>query len=170
MALEKYLRENAGQLEEKNPVQTGGGGSAEQIIATDSNGLLDASFLPPGSEIDVATIEASETLSAGDFVNIHDSGGVKVRKADASDPAKKADGFILAGVTSGANADVYFEGRNTAKTGMTIGAVQFISTTPGQTTETAPSGSGNIVQIVGKSYSATNMTTENLGGITLKKA
>ena len=170
MALEKYVRESAGQLEEKEPVQTGGTGKEDQLIATDASGLLDPSFLPPGSEIDVATIEASETLAAGDFVNIHDSGGVKVRKADASDPIKQADGFILAGVTSGADAFVYLEGRNTAKTGLTIGAVQYLSTTPGATTETAPSGSGNIVQVIGKAYSTTIMTTENLSGITLKKA
>jgi hypothetical protein len=131
-----------------------GAGDTGKIPALDATGRLDTSFLPVGIGADTASIQASENLAAGDFVNIWNSGGARVRKADAATAGKEAHGFVLAAVTSGANATVYFEGSNGQVTGQTPGRV-YLSTTPGIATATAPSAAGNVVQIVGFATAAT---------------
>ena len=170
MALPKYVEDNAGQLTEKAAVSVGG--TAEAVVSTGTDGLLDASLMPTGIAPDVVNVISFENLAAGDFISLFNDGGtIKARKADASDASKKADGFVLAAVTSPATADVFLEGRNTAQSGMTIGAVQYLSAvSAGGVTETAPTTANNIVQILGRAISATLMTTENLSGITIKKA
>lgn len=149
MAGNKYMKNNAGTLTEEAAVQSSAGaGDAGKIVALDAGGKLDTTMMPTGVAADVATITASEALAAGDLVNIHNSSGAKVRKADASTAGKEAHGFVKASVLNGASATVYFEGSNDQVSGLTPG-VQFLSTTPGLSTSTAPSGSGNIVQRVG---------------------
>ena len=136
-----------------------GAGDASKIIRTDSTGRIDSSLLPVGIGADTLSIEASETLAAGDFVNIFDdSGTAKVRKADATN-SRDANGFILSGVTSGNNVDVYFEGTNTQLSGMTIGARQYLDAT-GSVTETPNTTSGQIHQYLGKASSATELNVE----------
>jgi hypothetical protein len=66
----------------------------------------------------------------------------------------------LTTVTSGNNVDVYFEGTNTQLTGLTGGAMYFLSTTAGGVTSTAPSASGNVVQKLGRALSATEINFE----------
>lgn len=172
MAGERFLKENAGVITEVVAVQVGGVGSADKIPSLDANGLLDVTMLPTGVGADTASIVTSENLTAGDFVNIYDNGGTPtVRKAIADGTSKTADGFVLAASTSPAAALVYFEGRNTQKSGLTGGTVYYLSaSSAGATTATAPSGSGNEVQRLGKAYSATAMTTEGLAGAIVKKA
>lgn len=150
MAGDKYLFNNAGTVTEKASIQTSAGaGDAGKIPAVDSSGRLDTSFMPTGIAADTAVITASEALAAGDLVNVWNSTGAKVRKADASVAGKEAHGFVIAAVSNGAAATVYFEGTNAQVTGLTPG-VQFLSAaTPGLATATAPSGSGNVVQRVG---------------------
>lgn len=131
-----------------------GAGDANKIPATDSSGRLDASFMPTGFGTDAVSLQASETLAAGDFINLHDSGGVRMRKADASN-GRRADGFVLAGVTSGATGTAFLEGINTSRTGLTVGARYFLGTTAGAITTTAPSASGQIVQEIGTAHSTT---------------
>lgn len=160
MAGEKFLKQVSGTLTEVISVQTGGGGNANKIPALDAAGLLDVSMMPSGIGADTASILASEALSAGNLVNIYDSTGVAtVRKADATSPGKEANGFVLAAVTSGGMATVYFEGSNTQMTGLTAGQ-NFLATTPGGSTVTPPSASGNIVQAVGIAVSATVLNCE----------
>lgn len=149
MAGDKYIKNNAGTLTEQAATQTSAGaGDAGKIPALDAAGKLDTTMMPTGVAADVATVTTSEALAAGDLVNIWNSSGAKVRKADASTSGKEAHGYVIAGVGSGAAATVYFEGTNAQVTGLTPG-VQFLSTTPGLATNTAPSGSGNVVQRVG---------------------
>lgn len=131
-----------------------GAGDAGKVVALDGSGRIDTTMMPVGFGADTASIEASENLSAGDFVNIHNATGAKVRKADATAAGKEAHGFVLAGATSGNPATVYFEGSNTGVSGATPGPV-FLATTPGQATSTAPSGAGNVVQRIGFATSAT---------------
>jgi len=133
-----------------------GAGDTGKIPALDATGRLDTSFMPTGIGADTASIQASENLAAGDLVNIWNSGGARVRKADATTAGKEAHGFVLASVTSGANATVYFEGGNGQVTGQTPGRV-YLSTTPGLATATAPSAAGNVVQIVGFATAATSI-------------
>ena len=107
-----------------------------------------------GGGADTGTVTTSEALAAGDLVNIWNSSGAKARKADATTAGKEAHGFVLAAFGSGVPATVYFEGTNTAVTGLTPGP-QFLNTTAGAASSTAPSGSGNVVQRVGVAVSAT---------------
>lgn len=170
MPARKYLRMNAGRIAEEAATVTSAGAADEgKIVALDSSGRLDNSVMPVGIGADTAIIQASEALAAGDFVNVHNvSGSARVRKADAAAAGKEAHGFVLASVASGANATVYFEGHNTQVTGRTIGARQYLSaSTPGAATETAPSGAGNVVQLLGFAVSATSIATEIEDGIVL---
>lgn len=184
---QKVLSNNAGQLQEVASISTSAGAAdAGKIIATNASGQIDGSFLnatvssspnklvmtgadgrldisvlPVGVGADTAVIPASEALAAGDLVNIwNNSGTANVRKADASTAGKEAHGFVLAAVASGQPATVYFEGTNTQMTGLTPGR-QYLSTTPGKTSATAPTGSGQVVQVVGFAVSATAMNLQS---------
>jgi hypothetical protein len=172
MAGERFLKESGGSIQEVIAVQAGGSGSENKIPSLDANGLLDLTMLPTGIAADTASVVASENLAAGDFVSIWDDGGtVKVRKAIADGTGKTADGFVLDSVTAAASATVYFEGRNTQKSGLTLAGIYYLSASvAGDVTTTAPSGSGNEVQRIGRAYSATALTTEGLSGTPLKKA
>jgi hypothetical protein len=136
-----------------------GAGDAAKVVQLDGTGRIDTSMMPVGVAADVAVVAASENLAAGDFVNIHNSTGAKVRKADATTAGKEAHGFVLGAVTSGNNATVYFEGTNTGVTGATPGPV-YLSATAGLSTSTAPSSSGNVVQRLGVAVSATAVNFE----------
>jgi len=165
----KYIALVTGRHTEVEATATSAGaGDAGKIPALDGAGRLDSTMMPVGLGADTASIEASENLAAGDFVNLHDSSGAKVRKADASDAAKLAHGFVLAAVTSGQNATVYFEGRNTEVSGLTPGARQYLSAaTAGAITATPPSTATNIVQYVGVAVSATSVDFEPGEPVTL---
>lgn len=158
----KYLANNAGTPTEVAAVQaSAGAGDANKIVALDTNGRLDASMMPVGIAADTASIVASEALAAGDLVNIYNNASVaNCRKADASTSGKEAHGFVLSAVSASASATVYFEGTNTAVTGRTPGK-QFLSTTPGSTTTTAPSAAGQTVQIVGFCTAATALNFQS---------
>ena len=136
-----------------------GAGDSGKIPALDAAGRIDSSMMPVGIGADTAAITASEALAAGDLVNIWNSTGAKVRKADATTAGKEAHGFVLAAVASAAIATVYFEGTNTAVTGLTPGP-QFLTTTAGTVGGAAPTGSGNVVQRVGIATSATTLNFE----------
>ena len=124
--------------------------------------------MPVGIGADSKILPASENLAAGDLVNVWtDTGTAKARKADATVAGKEANGFVLAAVTLGQNATVYFDGTNTQLSGLTPGAVYYLSTTAGGVTTTPPSGSGNVVQRVGRAVSATELTFEPGEPITL---
>lgn len=156
----KYITQVAGVLTEvPGAASSAGAGDAGKIPQLDGSGRLDSSMMPVGLGADTAVIAASEALSAGDLVNVWNSSGAKVRKADATVAGKEAHGFVLAAVASGANATVYFEGSDTGVTGLTPGP-QYLSTTPGQASNVAPSGSGNVVQRVGVATAATALNAE----------
>lgn len=160
---EKYLKNNGGVLTETEATQTSSGaGDAGKIPALDSAGRIDSTMMPVGIGADIASIVASENLAAGDIVDIYDNAGTpNVRKADGSTAGKYATGFVLAAVTSGSNAMVYFEGQNNQLTGLTPGARMFLSaTTPGAVTAAAPTGVGQVVQYVGRAINATTIAFE----------
>ena len=102
MAGQKFLQHNgAGGVAEVVSTQIGGGGAANLIPALDAAGKLDITMMPTGIAADTAVITTSEALAAGDFVNIWNSTGAKVRKADATVAGKEAMGFVLSAVGSG---------------------------------------------------------------------
>lgn len=160
MAAKKFLRLVAGVFTEvAATVTSAGAGSDGDLVALDSTGRLDNSVMPVGIGTDTKTIAASESLAAGDWVNVWNSTGAKVRKADATTAGKEAHGFVMAAVSSGANALVYFEGTNTQVSGQTPGPV-FLQTTAGTGGSTIPSASGNVVQNLGVALSATEVNFE----------
>jgi hypothetical protein len=166
---QKFLRLLSGVISELEALVTSAGaGDAGKIPALDGTGKLDNSLMPVGTGADTKLVPASENLAAGDKVNIwNDAGTAKVRKADATVAGKEANGFVLSAVTLGNNATVYFDGTNTQLAGLTPGAVYYLATTAGGITTTPPSGSGNVVQRVGRALSATELTFEPGEPITL---
>jgi hypothetical protein len=158
MAAQKFLVQVAGVIRELiATVISAGAANDGNIPALDASGRLDSSMMPVGLGTQTAQIAASEALAAGDLVNIWtDTGAVKCRKADGSSAGKEANGFVLSAVEAAAMATVYFNGANTQKTGMTPGAMQFLSdAAPGGTVETATTTSTHVVQMVGRAVSAT---------------
>ena len=162
MAAKKFLRNVAGRITEIiATVVSAGAGNDGDIPALDATGKLDSSVMPIGIGADTKSITASEALSAGDWVNVWDNAGtLSARKADATVAGKEADGFVLAAVTSGNPATVYFEGTNTQNAGLTLGGRYYLHTTAGGETTTAPSASGNVVQYLGKAISTTEISFE----------
>lgn len=143
-----------------------GAGDSGVVVALDAAGRIDSSMMPVGVGADVAVITTSEALAAGDLVNVWNSTGAKVRKADATTAGKEASGFVLSSFGGATAATVYFAGTNTAMSGLTPGP-QFLATTAGGSTITAPSSSGNIVQRVGFAVSATAMNFQSQPPVTL---
>ena len=161
MAAKKFLRLIGGVITEVFGVQTSAGaGNAGDLVSLDDTGRIDNSMMPVGIGADTAVIDASEGLAAGDWINVWNDGGTaKVRKADATTAGKEVNGFVLAAVTSGNPATVYFEGTNTQVSGQTPGPV-YLQTTAGTGGSTIPSASGNVVQQIGVAVSATAVNFE----------
>jgi hypothetical protein len=184
MAVNKYLINNAGVVTEQTaPATSAGAGDAGKLPALNGSGVLDStivnskttsagagdsgklpaldgtgkldnSFMPTGIGAETAAVATSESLVAGNLVNVYNvAGTATVRKSDATTVGKEANGFVLASFTHPTTATVYLGGLNTGVTGLTPGK-QFLSTTPGATSATAPSGSGNVVQVVGVATAA----------------
>ena len=155
MAADKYLYNNSGVITERSgTVVSDGAAKAGDIPALDDSGKLDASVIPIISWSESKSIAVSEAITSGQFVNIWDSSGLKVRPASAANNYP-AHGFVLTGASSG-SVTVYFSGKtNTGalKNGAdswTIGATVYLSnSTAGAITTTAPSTSGHIVQKIG---------------------
>lgn len=145
-----------------------GAADSATLVARDSTGRIDVTDLPVGIGADTAVINATEALVAGDLVNVwNNAGSVGVRKADASAAGKEAMGFVLAAVSSGAAATVYFEGTDTQMTGLLGGKQYLSSTAPGKTQATPPTGAAQVVQIVGYAVSATAMNFQSQPPIVL---
>lgn len=157
----KYIALITGKLKEvAGLVTSAGAADAGKIPELDGSGRLDSSMMPVGFGSETKVIQASENLAAGDFVNVFNSTGLRVRKADASN-GRIAHGFVLNSVTSGQNATVYYGNLNTAVSGLTIGNELYLSgTTAGTVTATPPSTSGHIVQRLGVATGATEMLVE----------
>ena len=175
----KLVTNNAGQWEDSTTVTTGGvsnagrvpeldgsgqlalnmlksvttsAGSADagKVIVLDGSGRVDSTAMPIGIGADTASFPASETISAGDYINIYDvAGTATMRKADASTTGKEAMAFVLAGVASGGTGTAYFEGTNTAAALKTAGQHWLDPANPGKSTQTDPSTAGQIQQVIG---------------------
>lgn len=145
-----------------NGVNTSAGaGSAAKTPVLDASGRLDQSFMPTGVVPETGVVIASEALASGDFVNIWNNAGVaSARKADASTAGKHAHGFVQAAVANAANATVFFEGSNTGLTGLLAGDQFLSATTPGKSSATAPTASGQVVQTLGTAFNATSLSFE----------
>lgn len=167
MAANKFLALVGGRIREIIATVTSSGVADDgKVVALGTDGRLDLSLMPVGLGADTKSIMASETLNAGDLVNIWNSGGFKVRKADATTAGKEANGFVLASVASSATALVYLEGTITGLGGISPTRM-YLSTTAGAMTDTPPTASGNVVQYIGNGVSATEVTFEPADGVIL---
>lgn len=153
---DKYLAINnsTGRRKEvEGTVTSAGAGNAGDLVALDSSGRLDDSVLPLGVGAEVTVAEASESLSAGDFVNLHLDTTLKVRKADNSN-GRQADGFVTEAYSSSDPATVYREGVNAELSTLTINTAYFLGT-GGAVTATPPTS--GLLQELGKATSTTEL-------------
>ena len=156
---DKYLKIDGVDLKEIEATTVSNGASnGGDLVALNSNGKVDESMMPDGIGADTCTVIASEALSANSLVNIYDDGGTaKARKADQSN-ARKAMGYVKTAVESGSSATIYKEGTLTG-TSFVIGDNYFLGTN-GSATNTPPTTSGYLWQIVGVAMSATEIDIE----------
>ena len=171
MPIDKFLKQDrtTGGSEEVALVDSSAGAaSAGKGVALDANGQVALNMMPTGVGPELSNMLAYENLTAGDFVNIFlDAGVAKARKADATDGGKGVHGFVKASPNAGQAVDVYFDGANNARTGLTIGARYFLSTTPGGVTTPPPAAAGNLVQYLGTALSATTIPFRPTDGVIL---
>lgn len=139
-----------------------GAPDAGKPVATNAQGKIDNSLLPSGVGVDLKNIISSESLSAGNAVNIWDDAGtLKVRRADNTARGKMAHGFVLQGVTAPDLAAVISEGVNDQLSGLVPGAV-FLSSTAGVITQdpSTITASGSVLQCLGVVNSANEIFIE----------
>lgn len=152
----KFLNLTGGKKTLESAIaSSAGAGDSNKIIMTDGSGLIDPTFLPSTGDI---SVEASEALDAGDFVQLFDdSGTVRMRKADSSN-ARNADGYVLSAVSALASGVIkpLHVGVNNALSGLTLGARYFLGTAGGVTT-TPPTTPGELVQCLGIARTATEL-------------
>lgn len=112
-------------------------------------------------------ITASESLAAGDLVNIwNNAGTVRVRKAHGNEAGYQVHGFVLAAVAANALATVHFSGINDQCSDLTIGE-QYLSTTPGKSSAIPPSTNGLVLQTVGVAVSPTTLIFDRSDAVIL---
>jgi hypothetical protein len=157
MAVRKLIQVSAtgAKNEYAGKSTSAGAGDASEFVILDGSGKLDVSLLPNGVGADAITATAGEALSAGDFVYI--TAGGTVMKADATTFAKRAMGYVLVSVANAGTATVFFDESNSSLSGLTPGSNYFLSATAGVATLTAPTTSGQYVQLLGIATSATSL-------------
>lgn len=139
--------------------QSAGISDAFKIIATNSQGKLDETFLPDTVGKESKIVKAGENLSAWDLVYFYDDSGVeKVKKAIATSWNTIAAGYVKEGASAGEDVTVYTDGYVSA-TGLTSNGLVYLSNTQaGKVTQTPPSS--GIVQEVGQAISAVQFKFE----------
>lgn len=135
-----------------------GAADSGKIPALDTTGRFSTTMMPVGIGADTATGTAFETLAAGDFVYFKSD--ETVAKASAGVSGVPAVGFVLSAANMGQPALVYFEGRNTALSGLTVGARYYLSESAGAITTTPVSGAGKKHQFIGNAVNPTSLTFE----------
>lgn len=112
---------------------------------------------------------AMEVLADDDFVHIHvEAGMAKIRKADASEDTRPCDGYVPVAIDDDAVGTMVLPGTVIdTLAGLTPGSTYYLSTAAGGITDVAPSGAGELVQIIGKALSATKLLFNPQAGITL---
>lgn len=128
------------------------------LSVTGSLGVLGSSLVTSGSGFYVASLTASEALSAGDYVNISVGG---VRKASSDNQARQAHGFVNAAYSSTNPVTVLQSGLNNYVSGLTAGSRYFLSAS-GAESATPTTRTGSISQEIGVAISPTAILV-NLG-------
>jgi hypothetical protein len=164
---DKLIIEDADDSWNKKTIEVGDigtfcGGSYDESTSTDVVAIADNKS---SLKIAVGTItvenNTGSSLSKGDicYISGDDTGVPEVTLADA-DAAATAIGelvVIAETITTGNSGAAKREGLITGLSGFTANTVQYLSTTAGDTTETVPSGSGDIVRVLGYSRITTEL-------------
>jgi len=128
---------------------SGGGGSGAGFPFAGTALITGSIVLTSGSGF--PSLLASETLAAGDFVNIF-SGGV--RKASSTDITKQAHGFVTTSYSATNPVVVFYSGLLTDTSGLTAGARYFLSASGTEAT-TPPTLTSQLSQELGVAISTT---------------
>jgi len=173
MAGQGFLARVAGKTKQLFGLQSSAGAAdAGKIIATDSTGKLDASFLPAGIGANTVTATTTEALTAGAFVNLFDNNGTMgARLADNSN-GRAAHGYVNSAVASGVAATVNrLNTVNANRSGLTAGKEYWLGTaggvlaTPLDPTDVANVGKAD--QYLGIAKSATELVTAEFQAVYL---
>jgi hypothetical protein len=160
MAADKYLGLSSGIITNTSPAVTGGGTSANKILALDAGGLIDSTVVPPALLLPTLSAKGGAAgVTAGDLVYLTKPGAdYLANKADNSAVATLAVGYVLTTAASGAAVTVYFGGVNTAVTVTTPFAPQYLDTgaNAGKLTE-APPANPNYLQLAGTALTTTSL-------------
>lgn len=157
-----------GQRVLRTPATAGGGGSANLIPQLDGSGLIPVSMIPPEALDGVweESVVLSETVAAGDLLNIYNNGGVlTARRAKASGPTPLQATAVAK--TAGNSTDTIVAQIGVVavtKTGhgFTLWEPLFLSTTAGAFQATPPNTSGQLVQTVGYAKTANLIVADTL--------
>lgn len=117
---------------------------------TDARG--DARYLSGAVQV---TRTAGATLAARDLCVLNASSQMVLADASAEATAKGFLGIAAAAINSAASGTFIHRGSVGGFTGLTAGAVYYISTTAGGITTTPPSTTGEFVRVVGYAESST---------------
>jgi hypothetical protein len=153
---DKYIDLGSNGLQRKEATATSAGaGDAGKIVALNGSGQIDETMLPSSTSV---TMTCSEDITDGQLINIHDSGGAKVRKASNASFATRAMGYATSTNTTGNSVTVVLrQGLSASQSGLTIGTKYYLGTA-GAITDTAPTSAGTIVQEVGEGKSTTELS------------
>lgn len=148
-----YVYEDTEPPEPPTPVTDGLARVIGHVIGgrkLDAGRIVTAVYNDTGSQIDALSL----CYVSGTY-----SGYPKVTLTDA-DAEATTKGMIVVAESNIADEDTgtaIVLGIVEGFTGLTTGAVQYVSTTSGEITETAPSGSGDIVRVAGYAISTTDL-------------
>lgn len=160
--VDKFVARNptTGLMEHNTAVVVGGVGNAGKIAALGPTGRWDESMMPVGIVADSLLANSAEALTAGDYCYVNSSG--EIARASAASGGNAATGFVLSNSNISEQNRIYFEGRNTAHTGLTVGVRYYLSdTTPGGVRNTpVPDSPGKLHQQIGTAVAATEMNTQ----------
>lgn len=121
----------------------------------DTDLLTWVEFTSSGGAGPQGTYNCPITVAVLDVVYL--SSADNVDKADADDASKRPlVGFVVTKPTT-TTATVLYYGELDGFVGLTPGSTYYLSATPGQVTDVAPSASGNIIQRVGFARSTTKL-------------
>lgn len=173
MPIQGFLARIAGKTKQVFGIDVStGAGDAGKILAANSSGKLDESFLPPGAGVQTVSAPTTDALSAGNFVNFFsDSGTFSCRLADNSN-GRQADGFVQDAFAIAATAVVYpLDGVNADLSGLTQGAPYWLGTAGGvidtPLDETDVANANKVSQYLGIAKSATELVTDDQGYVVL---
>lgn len=124
---------------------------------------------PDVTSLFAATLEATEDIAAGDFVNIYDDAGdPRVQLADATDPTKPANGYAPAAIADTASGQVLpLAGMNSGVSPAFTGAAWLSVTVPGGYQNSAPSSVGEIEQPLGTAIEGVGIFMASLPAVPL---